>query len=89
MADKKVSITRIDLNAIHIKGDTLHFDTDDGPKELQHQTAEGMAETLNRFADQFVPIYDADGRQINPYYGDKSIGMDRPGNAFRVDRKKR
>jgi len=91
--DQRVSFVRIDLEEIRIAGDTVRFYTSDGPRadelrcqEIRCKTAKGMAELLNRYADQFVPIYDDDdnGTQINRYYGDKSIGMNRPGDAFRT-----
>lgn len=96
MEKNRVSFTRIDLEEIRITGDTVQFYTSDGPRadelrrqDFQCKSPEDMAKVLNMYADQFVPIIDDNGKQINPYYGDKSIGMDRPGKAFHVDKKKR
>jgi hypothetical protein len=91
-----VRYTRIDLEEVRIDGDTVQYYTSDGPssKELRRQdlkckSPDQMAKVLNDVADQFVPIYDGAGNQINPYYGDKSIGMGIPGKAFHVEKKKR
>ena len=91
-----VRYTKIDLVEVRIDGDTVQYYTSDGPssKELGRQdrkckSPEEMAKVLNDVADQFVPIYDDGGNQINRYYGDKSIGIDIPRNAFHVDKKKR
>ena len=78
-------ITRIDVNAINVDGYTLNFDTDDGPKTWRFNNANETLKALNKFADQFVPIYDHQGRQVNRYYGDRSIGADVPGDAFETE----
>ena len=94
MEENRVNFTRIDLEEIRISGDTVQFYTADGPRadELRRQdlkcnSPEHMAKVLNSVADQFVPIFDDHGKQVNPYYGDKNIGMDRPGKAFRADKR--
>jgi hypothetical protein len=90
MTEKRVSYTRIDLEEVRISGDTVQIFTSDGPRagELRRQdircnSPEQMGKVLNSIADQFVPIYDGGGKQINPYYGNKSIGTDIPGKAFK------
>lgn len=94
MGENRVHYTRIDLEEVRIAGDTVQFYTSDGPRanELRRQevkcsSPEHMAKVLNSVADQFVPIFNDDGNQVNPYYGDKSVGMDIPGRAFKVDKR--
>ncbi len=85
MPDDEFVFARVELKSISIDGDTLHFDISGEAYVLQCEDVDAMCDVLNHFADQFVPISDDHGRQINPYYGIEALGLDRPGRAFYVD----